>query len=63
MPSCDDPMCPMGCGDERSEIETTFDIKIALSDHTGSLSKCRLTGTIAETVLRCKVTQIVNLIF
>lgn len=55
MLSCDDPMCPMGSGDERAEIETTFDIRITLSDHTGSLTRCRLAGTIAETVLRCKV--------
>lgn len=45
----------MGCGDESPAMETSFDIRVTLADHTGTLSKCRLNGSTAETILRCKV--------
>lgn len=37
------------------ELDNTFDLRVNLSDHTGSLVNCRLTGEIAERVLNCKV--------
>ncbi|GJQ67244.1 putative aspartate aminotransferase [Trypoxylus dichotomus] len=40
-----------------SELDSKFDLKINISDHTGSLVNCRLTGTIAENVLDCTVEQ------
>lgn len=55
--ACEDSICPMGCGDETPEVETSFEIRVALSDHTGSLSKCRLSGSSAEAVLHCPVSS------
>ncbi|KAI4466186.1 aspartate aminotransferase [Holotrichia oblita] len=52
---CENLECNLG-GD-LTELDSKFDLRVSLSDHTGSLVNCRLTGTIAETVLDCTVAQ------
>ncbi|KAK9707968.1 hypothetical protein QE152_g27514 [Popillia japonica] len=44
-------------GGDLTELDSNFDLRVSLSDHTGSLINCRLTGIIAETVLDCTVAQ------
>ncbi|XP_049858993.1 meiosis-specific with OB domain-containing protein isoform X2 [Schistocerca gregaria] len=49
--------CPVGSGAEIAAPDTIFDIRMRLTDHTGSLENCRLTGTAAERVLNCTVNE------
>ncbi|XP_046994040.1 meiosis-specific with OB domain-containing protein [Schistocerca americana] len=49
--------CPVGSGAEIAAPDTVFDIRMRLTDHTGSLENCRLTGTAAERVLNCTVNE------
>lgn len=46
--------CPVGSGAEQGSPETKFDIRVSLSDHTGTII-CKLAGAIAEKVLECTV--------
>uniref|UniRef100_A0A182KAN9 Replication factor A C-terminal domain-containing protein n=1 Tax=Anopheles christyi TaxID=43041 RepID=A0A182KAN9_9DIPT len=41
--------------------EGFFDITVDISDHTGTLTGCRMVGQVAETVLNCDVTTFVRL--
>ncbi|XP_060516986.1 meiosis-specific with OB domain-containing protein isoform X2 [Cylas formicarius] len=51
---CENTGCPSVFENEdTTESEVTFDVKVMLSDHTGTLTNCRLSGQAAETVLGC----------
>lgn len=56
--SCTNTNCPVGRGDESPETETSFDLRVFLSDHSGSLVNCRLSGKNAEKVLNCTVSKL-----
>lgn len=45
----------MGSGQAHSEPLKTLDIRVCLSDHTGTLENCRLSGKFAEQTLGCDV--------
>lgn len=47
--------CPIGCGAELPRYDVTFDLRVKLSDHTGSLDNIRLSGVTAERVIGCTV--------
>ncbi|KAK4879874.1 hypothetical protein RN001_008020 [Aquatica leii] len=42
-------------GQESTNVVAAFDLRLMLSDHTGSLTNCRLSGATAEKVLNCSV--------
>lgn len=56
--SCVNTDCAVGRGDESPDTETSFDLRVFLSDHTGSLVNCRLSGKNAEKVLNCTVSKL-----
>lgn len=58
---CANSACPVTQGRENGDPELHFDIRMNISDHTGSLNDCRLTGKIAETVLRCSVEEFLRM--
>jgi hypothetical protein len=47
--------CPIGCGAELPRYDVAFDLRVKLSDHTGSLENIRLSGVAAERVIGCTV--------
>ncbi|XP_046398310.1 meiosis-specific with OB domain-containing protein [Ischnura elegans] len=53
---CPNIDCPVGSGAVIAKPEITFDIRVTLSDHTGSLPGCRLMDKNAEKVLGCTPT-------
>ena len=53
--------CPIGCGAELPRYDVTFDLRVKLSDHTGSLDNVRLSGATAEHVIGCTVRRSVPL--
>ncbi|KAF5308797.1 hypothetical protein FQR65_LT06030 [Abscondita terminalis] len=44
-----------------NEIITSFDLRLMLSDQTGSITNCRLSGTTAENVLGCSINQFLKM--
>ncbi|KAL1491662.1 hypothetical protein ABEB36_012224 [Hypothenemus hampei] len=50
---CEMPECKVIYENEPVESKITFDIKVALSDHTGTLVNCKLCGNAAELALGC----------
>lgn len=52
---CLNANCPSGTGTEPPEIDQVYDIRVTLLDHTGSLSKCKLTDTVVTKMLGYKV--------
>jgi len=54
--------CPIGCGAELPRYDVTFDLRVILSDHTGSLDNIRLSGATAERVIGCTVRRSVTLL-
>ncbi|GLH10237.1 Protein hold'em [Gryllus bimaculatus] len=54
---CMNSECRVGNGSFRGSIETSFDLRVSLTDHTGSLEFCRLNGLSAERVLKCTAKQ------
>lgn len=52
---CVKEYCPVAMDMEHLPPERSLDIRLELSDHTGVLTGCRLSGTTAEGVLRCNV--------
>ncbi|KAL3279948.1 hypothetical protein HHI36_017454 [Cryptolaemus montrouzieri] len=54
---CENTMCPVGQNTEFVEPDVSFDIRMSISDHTGSLSDCRLSGKAAEKILGCSVQE------
>ncbi|XP_026292663.2 meiosis-specific with OB domain-containing protein [Frankliniella occidentalis] len=55
--SCSNLDCPVEQGSETFVPRRMFNIRIDLSDHTGTLKGCRLTAETAETVLGCTVLE------
>lgn len=55
--TCSNPECPVEQGTEMFAPQRTFNIKIDLSDQTGTLKNCRLTAETAESVLGCSVSN------
>nr|XP_022905749.1 meiosis-specific with OB domain-containing protein [Onthophagus taurus] len=58
---CENEECVSSRGIEMVDLETTFDIRVNLSDHTGSINNCRLVGTTAEEILGCSVQKFINM--
>ncbi|XP_045483669.1 meiosis-specific with OB domain-containing protein [Harmonia axyridis] len=58
---CDNSICPVGQNQEFAEPEVQFDIRMNISDHTGNLNDCRLTGRTAEIVLGCSVHEFLQM--
>ncbi|XP_044761353.1 meiosis-specific with OB domain-containing protein [Coccinella septempunctata] len=58
---CENSVCPVGQNQESVEPEFQFDIRMSISDHTGHLNDCRLTGKTAETVLGCSVREFLQM--
>lgn len=52
---CENPECPTVFENEVVEPEVNFDIRIMLTDHTGTLTSCRFSGQAAEQALSCTV--------
>ncbi|KPP72282.1 hypothetical protein Z043_108730, partial [Scleropages formosus] len=50
MQRCSNPACP---GNPNLEITTGFDLLVDITDHTGTLKSCSLSGTAAEKTLGC----------
>jgi hypothetical protein len=47
--------CPIGCGAELPRYDVAFDLRVKMSDHTGSLENICLSGVAAERVIGCTV--------
>lgn len=48
----------MGSGQIHLEPLKSLNVRVCLSDHTGSLENCRLSGKFAEQTLGCDVSMI-----
>lgn len=55
MNTCENLECPVGSGQQCLEPLKTMDIRVSVSDHTGTLDNCRLSGKAAEQTLQCDV--------
>jgi len=57
--SCVNQDCPQGSVNmlsvSETRTETTFDMRVTVSDHTGSIHNCYLSGDVAESMLGCTV--------
>lgn len=53
--TCNNIYCLTALDNEINEPDISFNIFVTLTDHTGSLPNCKLTGKIAEKVLGCEV--------
>lgn len=53
--NCGNLDCPTASGNVTLEPFEALDIKVSLTDHTGTLENCRLTGKFAERILDCDV--------
>lgn len=53
--SCTNAQCAVEQGTEVFVPNQSFNIRVNLSDHTGTLKNCRLTAETAEAVLGCSV--------
>lgn len=55
--------CPqgslMGLDADTTEKEISFDLRLALSDHTGTLTVCRVNGQVAEAMLGVSVSEFI----
>ncbi|KAJ3657203.1 hypothetical protein Zmor_016222 [Zophobas morio] len=60
-PTCENTDCPTVQEAGVRSLDHSFEIKINLSDHTGTLSSCRLSGSVAEQVLDCTVRQFLRM--
>ncbi|XP_044267622.1 meiosis-specific with OB domain-containing protein [Tribolium madens] len=49
------------CSSNSKSVDVSFDISVHLSDHTGTLKNCRLSGATAEQVLKCSVQQFMRM--
>nr|XP_001813294.2 PREDICTED: meiosis-specific with OB domain-containing protein isoform X2 [Tribolium castaneum] len=58
---CENSECSTFLGKTPNNVEVSFNINVHLSDHTGTLKNCRLTGTSAEQVLNCSVQRFVKM--
>uniref|UniRef100_A0A8C9SDE7 Meiosis specific with OB-fold n=1 Tax=Scleropages formosus TaxID=113540 RepID=A0A8C9SDE7_SCLFO len=58
MQRCSNPACP---GNPNLEITTGFDLLVDITDHTGTLKSCSLSGTAAEKTLGCTAEEFLQL--
>ncbi|XP_056644226.1 meiosis-specific with OB domain-containing protein isoform X2 [Diorhabda sublineata] len=58
---CVNSECPTVFENETADPEFNFDIKLTLTDHTGSLKNCRLSGHPAEQALGCTAREFSNM--
>lgn len=56
--TCDNVECPTVYDKKIVEPEIKFDIKIQLTDHTGTLINCRFSGKSVEEALGCTVSKL-----
>lgn len=54
---CENVDCPTVYENKMINPEIKFDIQINLTDHTGTLIKCRFTGKPVEDALKCTVNK------
>ncbi|KAJ9578528.1 hypothetical protein L9F63_005257 [Diploptera punctata] len=59
--ACTNVECPIGSGAEIPSYDMSFDMRVALSDHTGSLRNVRLSGAAAERVVGCTVHEFMEM--
>ncbi|CAH1369705.1 unnamed protein product [Tenebrio molitor] len=59
--TCQNSDCPASFGIGSPDLDISFDIRVNLSDHTGTLVNCRLSGASAEQVLNCTVQQFMRM--
>lgn len=52
--SCENPQCD-SIGIEQLSFDTNFDLRICVSDHTGTLLNCYFRGKAVENSFGCKV--------
>lgn len=52
---CNNVECPTVYDNKVIDSEMKFDVKINLTDHTGTLINCRFTGKPVEDALECTV--------
>lgn len=52
---CENVDCPTVYDNKIIDPEIKFDMKINVTDHTGSLINCRFTGKAVEAALKCTV--------
>lgn len=55
---CENVECPTVYDKKIIDPEIKFDIKIQLTDHTGTLINCRFSGKSVEEALECTVSKI-----
>lgn len=53
--TCFNPACPSQ--GQQLHVTSGFDLPVDISDHTGTLQSCNLSGTVAEKTLGCKVSN------
>ncbi|XP_066262542.1 meiosis-specific with OB domain-containing protein [Euwallacea similis] len=59
--TCENPDCRAVFDNDLAEQELAFNVNISLSDHTGTLKKCKLGGPTAEEVLKCSPKQFASM--
>ncbi|KAI0214866.1 Meiosis-specific with OB domain-containing protein [Lamellibrachia satsuma] len=59
--TCVNRDCPLGSVSminvTETQTDTMFDMRVTVSDHTGSIHNCYLSGDVAESMLGCKVAE------
>ncbi|CAG9858492.1 unnamed protein product [Phyllotreta striolata] len=58
---CENAQCPTVYEGDSALLEYNFDIRLNISDHTGTLMNCRLSGQAAEQALNCTAKEFSNL--
>ncbi|KAK9884858.1 hypothetical protein WA026_009080 [Henosepilachna vigintioctopunctata] len=58
---CENATCPVALNTALVEPEISFDIRVTISDHTGTLNDCRLSGKTAEMVLDCSIQEFLQM--
>ncbi|KAA0725293.1 Meiosis-specific with OB domain-containing protein [Triplophysa tibetana] len=53
--TCSNPACPSQ--GQQLQVTSGFEVLVDISDHTGTLKTCSLTGTVAEKTLGCKTEE------
>lgn len=58
---CQNAICLSNTSNQVMELDKIFDLRIEVSDRTGTLTQCRLSGQNAKTVFNCSVSINVNI--
>nr|XP_033818427.1 meiosis-specific with OB domain-containing protein isoform X2 [Geotrypetes seraphini] len=59
--TCTYCFCNDMSSDSNKSVITSFDLQVDLTDHTGTLHSCNLSGNVAQEALGCKVDQFLTL--